>query len=90
MKIAKPVLLSLTLITLNVTNVYADDAATQAVNDTPVVEQLVDTMTKLAAGPHAGYRANHAKGIVATGEFKPASSAASITKASIMNGKPSQ
>lgn len=47
----------------------------------PVTEQLVDTMTKLAGGPYAGYRANHAKGIVANGEFQPSTSAATITKA---------
>ena len=30
----------------------------------PTVEQIVDTLTKLSGGPHAGYRANHAKGVV--------------------------
>lgn len=84
MKIAQPLLLSMTVIALNIANVYAEDAIT---NNKPVVEQLVDTMTKLAGGPHAGYRANHAKGIVAVGEFTPATTAASITKASYMNGK---
>lgn len=58
---------------------YADTAVAQ--NDKPVTEQLVDTMTKLAGGPHAGYRANHAKGIVVKGEFVPAKTAAGITKA---------
>lgn len=47
----------------------------------PVTEQLVDTLTQLSGGPHAGYRANHAKGVVVKGEFTPAASAASITKA---------
>ena len=47
----------------------------------PVTEALVDTLTKLAGGPHAGYRANHAKGIVVTGQFTPAKTAASISKA---------
>ena len=74
-KIAQPLFLGLTLISLSIANVYAADS------DKPVTEQLVDTMTKLAGGPHAGFRANHAKGIVASGEFTPATSAASVTKA---------
>lgn len=49
--------------------------------DKPVTEQLVNTLTKLAGGPHAGYRANHAKGIVVVGEFTPAASASSLSKA---------
>lgn len=47
----------------------------------PVTEQLVNTLTKLSGGPHAGFRANHAKGLVVKGDFTPAASAASITKA---------
>ena len=49
--------------------------------DKPVTEQLVDTMTTLAGGPHQGYRANHAKGIMLEGTFRPSSQAASISKA---------
>jgi catalase len=55
----------------------------------PTVEQIVDTLTKLSGGPHAGYRANHAKGIVVQGEFVPASSAASLTKAEHLQSKAS-
>ena len=87
MKVAHPVLLSMALITLYAANVYAEDTATTEANSKPVVEQLVDTMTKLSGGPHAGYRANHAKGIVTMGELTPAGTASSITKASFMNGK---
>jgi catalase len=58
---------------------YAE--APTASNDKPVTEQLVDTMTKLAGGPHAGYRANHAKGILVKGEFTPAKTAAGLSKA---------
>ena len=65
-------------IILNVSNVYAEDAA---VNNKPVTEQIVDTLTTLSGGPHKGFRANHAKGIVAKGEFVPAASAATISKA---------
>ena len=38
----------------------------------PVTEQLVDTMTQLAHGPYAGFRANHAKGIMTIRKFIPA------------------
>jgi len=70
------------IMAFNVANVFALDAAnTNATATKPVTEQIVDTLTKLAGGPHAGYRANHAKGIVVLGEFTPAKSAASITKA---------
>ncbi len=57
----------------------AEETATVAVK--PVTEQLVDTMTKIAGGPYKGYRANHAKGILVTGTFTPAASAASLSKA---------
>jgi catalase len=56
---------------------YADGAA----SDKSVPEQLVDTMTTLAHGPYKGYRANHAKGIMVSGTFTPAASAASLSKA---------
>jgi catalase len=65
----------------------ADDVAESA---KPVTEQLVNTLTKLAGGPYAGYRANHAKGIVVLGDFTPAASAASITKAIHLQDKPSK
>lgn len=57
----------------------ADEAVPES--SKPVTEQLVNTLTKLSGGPHAGYRANHAKGLVVKGEFTPAASAASVTKA---------
>lgn len=69
-------------------NAYAEDAPV-AETDKPVVEQIVNTLTKLANGPYDGYRANHAKGIVVQGEFVPAKSAASITKAVHLQNKPS-
>lgn len=52
----------------------------------PVTEQLVDTLTKLAHGPYKGFRANHAKGIMAEGSFTPAASAASISQAPHLQG----
>ena len=46
-----------------------------------VVEQIVDVQTKIASGPHKGFRANHAKGIIATGIFTPSAEAAGLTSA---------
>ncbi len=42
---------------------------------------LVDALQKLAGGPHKGYRANHAKGIMVDGTFTPAKSALTLSKA---------
>ena len=81
--------LLLSTMTVAVTSVYAEDAAkkeSDKATEKPVVEQIVNTLTQLSGGPHAGYRANHAKGIVVTGDFTPAASAASITKASFLQG----
>ncbi len=46
-----------------------------------VALQTVETLDKLSGGPHAGYRANHAKGVIAGGIFTPSPDAASISKA---------
>lgn len=50
-------------------------------DDKPVTEQLVDTLTTLSGGPHAGYRANHAKGVMVQGTFTPTAQAAGISQA---------
>jgi catalase len=47
----------------------------------------VDTMNALF-GKHPGFRAAHAKGIVCEGEFTPAASAASLSKAPHLQGQP--
>ena len=78
-------LFGISLLALNIANVYADTTPAEK----PVVEQIVDTLTTLSGGPHAGYRANHAKGIVVDGEFTAAPTAAAITKASYLQGKTS-
>jgi catalase len=80
--------LAISAMILSVSNVYAEEAVT-AEADKPVVEQIVNTLTKLSGGPHKGYRANHAKGIVVLGEFVPAASAASITNAVHLQKTPS-
>src|SRR5215831_9732560 len=53
----------------------------------PVPEQIVDTMNMLF-GKHPGFRSAHAKGIVCEGEFTPAASAATLSKAPHLQGKP--
>jgi catalase len=73
-------LVSLSLLSLNVANANAETTSITK----PVTEQIVDTLTKLSSGPHAGFRANHAKGIVVDGEFLAAPTAAAITKASYL------
>jgi catalase len=50
-----------------------------------VETQLVDAMNKLW-GVHAGFRANHAKGIVVTGTFKATPQAAGLSKAALFAG----
>jgi catalase len=61
-----------------VSQAYAEDVAESS---KPVTEQLVDTMTTLVHGPYAGYRANHAKGIMVSGTFTPSKQAASLSSA---------
>ena len=55
--------------------------------DAPAAEQkplpvaLVDAFNKLSNGPHQGFRANHAKGVMVEGTFTPSPLAASFSKA---------
>jgi catalase len=84
MKISKTKVFAVKIITtalfLSAANLsHADDAS--PASDKPVVEQLVDALTKVAHGPYKGYRANHAKGIMVSGTFTPAAGAASLSKA---------
>nr|WP_041757351.1 catalase family peroxidase [Bradyrhizobium sp. ORS 278] len=53
--------------------------------DAPVEQQLVDAMNKVF-GVHAGFRANHAKGVVVEGKFKPSAEAAGLSKAALFSG----
>src|SRR5215469_16854559 len=50
-----------------------------------VETQIVDAMNKLW-GVHAGFRANHAKGIVVEGTFKASPEAAALSKAVLFDG----
>ena len=80
-KLNKKWLFAASIISLSISSAYALNASTPVSESTkPVTEQLVNTMTKLF-GTHDGYRSNHAKGIVVLGDFTPAKTAASLTKA---------
>jgi catalase len=50
-------------------------------------EQLLDALNALF-GVHPGYRAVHAKGVVCTGTFRPAATAASVSRAPHLQGAP--
>jgi catalase len=51
-------------------------------------QQIADLMVKLNGGVHTGFRFAHAKGIVLTGTFTPAASAASISRAAHLQRTP--
>ena len=55
--------------------------------DQPISEQIVDAMNKVF-GAHPGFRANHAKGIVAEGHFTGAPEALGLSRAVLFNGSP--
>ena len=47
----------------------------------PVPQGAVAAFNRIAGGPHPGYRANHAKGVLLTGYFSATKDAASVSKA---------
>lgn len=47
----------------------------------PLPVALVDALNKIAGGPHPGFRANHAKGVMASGQFVPTPQARTLSKA---------
>src|SRR5262245_32806005 len=55
--------------------------------DQPISGQIVDVMNKVF-GVHPGFRANHAKGIVAEGHFTGAPEALGLSRAVLFNGSP--
>jgi catalase len=59
----------------------ADPPAAPAASQVPLPVALVDALDKLSHGPHKGFRANHAKGVMVEGTFTPSKSAASFSKA---------
>src|SRR3954449_32169 len=59
--------------------------AVTSAQDAPVEEQIVNAMNKVF-GVHAGFRANHAKGVVVEGRFKPSADAAGLSRAALFGG----
>lgn len=53
----------------------------------PIPQAAVEVLNKLSGGPHPGFRANHAKGVLVTGSFTPAATAASLSMAPHLNSK---
>lgn len=47
----------------------------------PLPQAAVAALNRVAGGPHPGYRANHAKGVLLTGYFTATKDAASVSKA---------
>lgn len=62
----------------------AAPAAARA-QETSTPEQIVNTMNKIW-GQHPGIRANHAKGVVLEGSFKPSAEATKLSKAALFAG----
>jgi catalase len=61
-------------------------SAAAVADDAPVPTQIVDLATKLSGGPHPGYRAFHAKGVVVEGHFKASPEAAKLSRAALFDG----
>src|SRR5215469_13828106 len=61
-------------------------SAAATADDAPVPTQVVDLATKLAGGPHPGFRAFHAKGVVVEGSFKASTEAGQLSRATLFNG----
>ena len=51
----------------------------------PLPLAIVDALNKLSGGPHAGYRANHANGVLVNGTFAPAPGAKVLSKSVLFN-----
>ena len=74
-------LISAALAALLLPTARAHAAETAAADQTPLPVAIVDALNKLSGGPHAGYRANHAKGVLVTGSFTPAAGAKALSRA---------
>ena len=60
-------------------------SASVALADPPVTTQIVDALNKVY-GAHPGFRANHAKGVVAEGSFKASPGAAQLSRSPLFDG----
>jgi catalase len=55
------------------------------VDDASLATQIVDTLNKIY-GTHPGFRANHAKGVVAEGSFVATPAASALSRAALFDG----
>lgn len=60
-------------------------ASFAAAQEAPLTTQIVDAMNSIY-GSHAGFRANHAKGVVVEGHFKASPEAAKLSRAALFDG----
>src|SRR6202041_2671006 len=74
-------LVSFFLIVVLGNSIRVSAADAPAAQQTPLPVALVDALNVLSKGPHKGYRANHAKGVMVEGTFTPNPAAASFSKA---------
>lgn len=70
-----------TAIAIGPLSARAADPVAPAAETIPLPQAAVAALNKISGGPHAGYRANHAKGVLVMGSFTPAASAATLSKA---------
>ena len=77
--------LTLASLALGFTALVLASAAALAEN-APVTTQIVDLTGKLY-GPHPGFRAFHAKGMVVEGSFKASPEARKLSRATLFNGR---
>ncbi len=68
-------------LTVSAGSLYALLADAQPAEQKPLPLALVEALNKVAGGPHPGFRANHAKGILVTGTFTPTREASSLSRA---------
>jgi len=74
--------LALTAIAVTLAAIPVATAADpQPADQKPLPVALVGALNTLAGGPHPGFRANHAKGVLVTGTFTPAKTAPSFSSA---------
>jgi catalase len=66
---------------LAATLALATTSARAADDQKPLPVALVDALNKLSQGPHLGFRANHAKGVMVLGTFTPSAAAKTLSSA---------
>jgi catalase len=76
--------INVVLLPVVITFAFSPITPVRAESDVPMEVKLVDAMEHLSSGPYKGFRAVHAKGLVAQAEFIASEEAKSITKASFL------